>query len=33
MLARYMKIEPWRFSIGLIVVLNGLFALAMWKLL
>ena len=33
MLARYMKIEPWRFSIGLIGVLNGLFLLAMKELL
>jgi hypothetical protein len=33
MLARFIKVEPWKFSIGLIVAFNAAFALAMWKLL
>jgi hypothetical protein len=33
MLARFIKVEPWKFSIGIIVAFNAAFALAMWKLL
>ncbi|MBK8091194.1 MAG: cytochrome c biogenesis protein ResB [Verrucomicrobiaceae bacterium] len=33
MLARFIKVEPWKFSIGLILTFNAAFALAMWKLL
>jgi hypothetical protein len=33
MLARFIKVNPWIFSIGLIVAFNAAFALAMWKLL
>ncbi|MBL9134154.1 MAG: cytochrome c biogenesis protein ResB [Verrucomicrobiaceae bacterium] len=33
MLARFIKVEPWKFSIGLILAFNAAFALAMWKLL
>ena len=33
MLARFIKLNPWIFSIGLIVAFNAAFALAMWKLL
>lgn len=33
MLARFIKVEPWKFSIGLITAFNAAFALAMWKLL
>ncbi len=33
MLARFIKVEPWSFSIGIIVAFNAAFALAMWKLL
>jgi len=33
MLARFIKVEPWKFAIGLIVAFNAAFALAMWKLL
>lgn len=33
MLARFIKVNPWSFALGLIVVFNAAFALAMWKLL
>lgn len=33
MLARFIKVEPWSFSIGLILAFNAAFVLAMWKLL
>ncbi len=33
MLARFIKVEPWSFSLGLILAFNAAFALAMWKLL
>lgn len=33
MLARFIKVEPWKFAIGLIIAFNAAFALAMWKLL
>lgn len=33
MLARFIKVEQWKFSIGLILAFNAAFALAMWKLL
>jgi hypothetical protein len=33
MLARFIKVEPWKFSLGLIFAFNAAFALAMWKLL
>jgi hypothetical protein len=33
MLARFIKVEPWKFAIGLIVAFNAAFILAMWKLL
>lgn len=33
MLARFIKVEPWKFAIGLILAFNAAFALAMWKLL
>ena len=32
-LARFIKVEPWKFSLGLIFAFNAAFALAMWKLL
>lgn len=33
MLARFIKVNPWSFSLGLILAFNAAFALAMWKLL
>jgi hypothetical protein len=33
MLARFIKVEPWKFSLGLIFAFNAAFVLAMWKLL
>ncbi len=33
MLARFIKVEPWSFAIGLILAFNAAFATAMWKLL
>lgn len=33
MLARFIKVEPWTFAIGLILAFNAAFGLAMWKLL
>lgn len=33
MFARFIKVEPWSFALGLIVALNAAFGLAMWKLL
>ncbi|MDP1591180.1 MAG: cytochrome c biogenesis protein ResB, partial [Prosthecobacter sp.] len=33
MLARFIKVEPWKFALGLILAFNAAFALAMWKLL
>jgi hypothetical protein len=33
MLARFIKVNPWTFSISIIVAFNAAFVLAMWKLL
>ncbi len=33
MLARFIKVNPWKFSLSLIAAFNAAFALAMWKLL
>ncbi|MFN0077013.1 MAG: cytochrome c biogenesis protein ResB [Prosthecobacter sp.] len=33
MLARFIKVNPWKFALGLIAAFNAAFALAMWKLL
>lgn len=33
MFARFIKVEPWSFALGLMLALNGAFGLAMWKLL
>ncbi|OYW72575.1 MAG: hypothetical protein B7Z37_24440, partial [Verrucomicrobia bacterium 12-59-8] len=33
MLARFLKVNPWSFSLSLIAAFNAAFALAMWKLL
>ncbi|MCB1279766.1 cytochrome c biogenesis protein ResB [Prosthecobacter sp.] len=33
MLARFIQVNPWKFSLGLIAAFNAAFALAMWKLL
>ncbi len=33
MLARYIRVNPWRFALGIMVAVNAAFALAVWKLL